>query len=57
LGVVPASLIYANGGQQLEHIRSASELFSWPMIGSLALMAAMSILPAWIGRISKVSLQ
>jgi uncharacterized membrane protein YdjX (TVP38/TMEM64 family) len=52
LGVVPASLIYANGGQQLEHIRSASELFGWPIIGSLALMAAFSMLPAWIGRTS-----
>ena len=57
LGVVPASLIYANGGQQLEHIRSASELFGWHMIGSLALMAIFSMLPAWFGRTSKVSIR
>jgi uncharacterized membrane protein YdjX (TVP38/TMEM64 family) len=49
LGVLPASLIYANGGQQLEHIRSTSELFEWGTIVSLTLMATISLLPIWIG--------
>lgn len=47
LGVIPASLIYANGGQQLEQIRSAAELFQWNTMGSLALMAFASLLPVW----------
>jgi len=46
-GVLPASLIYANGGQQLEHIRSVAELIEWRTAGSLGLMAAASLLPAW----------
>lgn len=46
-GVVPASLIYANGGEQLEQIRSAGELIEWDTAGSLALMAIASLLPTW----------
>jgi uncharacterized membrane protein YdjX (TVP38/TMEM64 family) len=54
-GVVPASLIYANGGAQLEQIRSTAELFDWDTVGSLALMAAASLLPAWWQRRSRYS--
>ncbi|WNB75983.1 TVP38/TMEM64 family protein [Methylomonas koyamae] len=50
LGVLPASLIYANGGQRLEQIRSAAELFEWQTAASLALVAAASLLPAWLRR-------
>lgn len=54
-GVLPASLIYANGGQQLEHIRSVGELIEWDTAGSLALMAAASLLPAWWQRRKRYS--
>lgn len=50
LGVLPASLIYANGGERLEQIRSAAELFEWHTAASLALVAAASLLPAWLRR-------
>lgn len=46
IGVLPASLIYANGGEQLEQIRSAGELFDGDTIGALSLMASASLLPA-----------
>lgn len=50
LGVLPASLIYANGGERLERIRSAAELFEWQTACSLALVAAASLLPVWLRR-------
>lgn len=54
-GVLPASLIYANGGEQLEHIRTVGELIEWDTAGSLALMAAASLLPAWWQRRKRYS--
>ncbi len=55
LGVIPASLIYANGGERLEHIRSAADLFEWHTAASLALMASASLLPVWLRRGSRQS--
>ncbi|WP_445372124.1 TVP38/TMEM64 family protein [Methylomonas sp. HW2-6] len=55
LGVVPASLIYANGGERLEQIRSAADLFEWHTAGSLALMASASLIPVWFRRSSRYS--
>lgn len=46
-GVLPASLIYANGGEQLEQIRSTSELFDWHTMVALLLMVTASLFPAW----------
>ena len=45
LGVMPASLIYANGGNQLEKINSVSELFKSDIVISLAIIALFSMLP------------
>lgn len=46
IGVIPASIIYANGGQQLEQISSPGELLNWNIVGSVTVMAAASLLPA-----------
>lgn len=45
LGVMPASLVYANGGNRLEHINSIDELFSPGVIASVLLIALMSLSP------------
>lgn len=45
LGVIPASLIYANGGNKLEQINSTSELFKSDVVTSLALVALISVTP------------
>lgn len=45
LGVMPASVIYANGGNRLEQINSVSELFKSDVVISLALIALFSISP------------
>jgi uncharacterized membrane protein YdjX (TVP38/TMEM64 family) len=47
IGVVPASLIYANGGEQLERISTTAELLSWDIVVALAMMASASLIPAW----------
>jgi uncharacterized membrane protein YdjX (TVP38/TMEM64 family) len=52
LGVMPASLIYANGGNQLERINSLSELFKPEIIASLLLAALISSAPAVWKRIA-----
>lgn len=45
LGVIPMSLVYANGGNQLEHINSISDLFKVPVVLSLLLVAILSGVP------------
>ncbi|MCQ8127643.1 TVP38/TMEM64 family protein [Methylomonas rivi] len=45
LGVMPASFVYANGGNKLEHINSIDELFSPGMITAILLIALMSLSP------------
>ena len=45
LGVIPASLIYANGGNKLEQINSISELFKSDVLIALSIIAAFSIIP------------
>lgn len=45
LGVMPASFVYANGGDKLEHINSIDELFSPGVITSILLIALMSLSP------------
>ncbi|MGY6278050.1 TVP38/TMEM64 family protein [Methylomonas sp. MgM2] len=47
LGVVPASLIYANGGNKLEHINSLSELFTSDVILAMLLIASITLLPTY----------
>ncbi|MGR9115734.1 MAG: TVP38/TMEM64 family protein [Gammaproteobacteria bacterium] len=45
LGVIPASFIYANGGNKLEQISSINELFRYDIIFSIMLIALISLLP------------
>ena len=45
LGVIPASLIYANGGNKLEQINSIHELFRIDIIFSLILVAFVALFP------------
>ena len=48
LGVIPASLIYANGGNKLEQINSTAELFKSDVVISLSLVALFSMTPIMI---------
>jgi len=50
LGVIPASLIYANGGNKLEQITSVSDLFSPDLIISILLIASITLLPPYYFR-------
>ena len=45
LGVIPASLVYANGGNKLEKINSIGDLFNFDIVISLVLVAAISMFP------------
>lgn len=45
LGVMPASFVYANGGNRLEQINTIGELFSPVVIASILLIALMSLSP------------
>lgn len=45
LGVMPMSLIYANGGSQLEQINSISELLEPEVVVTLMLIALASLVP------------
>lgn len=47
LGVVPSSLIYANGGNQLEKIDSVSDLLTGEVVVSILLIACVVLLPAY----------
>jgi len=47
LGVIPASLIYANGGNKLEQITALSDLFSPDLIISMILVASITLLPPY----------
>lgn len=44
-GVMPASLIYANGGNKLEQINSLQELFKSDIVFALAMIAIIVLLP------------
>ncbi len=46
IGVIPASLMYANAGSKLEQISSPSELISIEIILAFTLIALLSLLPA-----------
>lgn len=48
IGVTPASLIYANGGNQLDHIHTIKDLFSFDMLFSLVIVAAITLLPVFM---------
>ncbi|OAI09934.1 hypothetical protein A1359_17825 [Methylomonas lenta] len=48
LGVTPMSLVYANGGNQLEQINSISELLEPEVIVALILIAVALLVPVFI---------
>ena len=48
LGVTPMSLVYANGGNQLEQINSISELLEPEVIVALILIAVVLLVPVFI---------
>lgn len=52
LGVMPSSLIYANGGNKLEQVDSISGLFQSEMIIAIILIALMSIFPVLMKKIN-----
>lgn len=45
LGVLPTSLIYANGGEKLERIASFNQLLEPPVIAAIVLVAVVSLVP------------
>lgn len=45
LGVIPASLIYANGGEKLEQLNALSELFRADVLSAWLLVAVLVLLP------------
>jgi uncharacterized membrane protein YdjX (TVP38/TMEM64 family) len=47
LGMLPATILYVNAGKELGRIESPRELFTFRLIGSLALLA----LAPWLFRI------
>ncbi|MCD2451865.1 VTT domain-containing protein [Methylicorpusculum oleiharenae] len=48
IGVTPASLIYANGGNQLDHIHSIKDLFSFDILFSIVIVATITLLPVFL---------
>lgn len=52
VGVTPASLIYANGGNRLEQITSLQEIFRFDIILSLAVVALISLCPVIVKKYS-----
>lgn len=47
LGVIPSSLIYANGGNKLEQIDSVSDLLTGDVVVSMLLIVCVALLPAY----------
>lgn len=45
IGVIPASLVYAHGGSQIEKINALTELFNIEVLLSFLLMVLLSLLP------------
>ncbi|WP_204848476.1 TVP38/TMEM64 family protein [Rhodopila globiformis] len=43
IGMLPATIVYVNAGTRLEHVRSASDILSPVMIGSLLLLAILPL--------------
>lgn len=52
LGVMPTSLIYANGGEKLERIASFNELLEPPVIAAILLVAALSLVPVALNKLA-----
>jgi len=50
VGIIPGTFVYANLGQSLGTIGSTKDLISLPVVGSLALLGVVSLVPVWIGR-------
>lgn len=51
-GITPASFIYANSGNKLDQITSLQEIFRFDIILSLAVVAAISLLPVIVKKYS-----
>jgi len=47
LGVIPASLVYANGGKKLEQINAVSELFTTDVAIAILLIGSITLIPAY----------
>ncbi|MEX0940468.1 MAG: TVP38/TMEM64 family protein [Candidatus Babeliales bacterium] len=56
IGIAPGSFIYAFAGRQLMTIKKASDVFSWPIIIALTLLALFSLLPIIIRKFTKTPL-
>jgi uncharacterized membrane protein YdjX (TVP38/TMEM64 family) len=55
LGIIPASLVYAFAGTQLNTIKVAGDIFSWRVITALFLLSLLSLLPVIINKIKSRS--
>jgi len=54
LGVIPASIIYANGGSRFEQINSISEIFKSETVISLILVALVVLVPVLSKKLSLI---
>lgn len=45
VGILPGSLIYTFAGRQLMYIKEPADIFSWPLIIALLLLACIALLP------------
>lgn len=52
LGVLPTSLIYANGGEKLERIASFNQLLEPPVIAAILSVAALSLVPVVLTKLT-----
>ncbi len=50
LGMAPGTAVYVNAGQQLGQLQSLAGLWSAPIVGSLALLAALPLALQWVQR-------
>ena len=51
IGVIPASFIYANLGHAIGEIDSPSELVSYRILGALALLGVLALLPVAVDKV------
>jgi uncharacterized membrane protein YdjX (TVP38/TMEM64 family) len=50
IGIIPASFIYANLGHAIGEIDSPSDLVSYRILGALALLGVLALLPVAVSK-------
>lgn len=51
VGVIPVSCVYAFAGEQLTYLASARDIFSWHIVGALAILALFAVVPWFMQRV------